>query len=1241
MLQFTAVRRAARKLAPVLVACYTLSSAIPVCRAESSPPIPPAHRRVLSAGEMRGFIGTQSHVQTFDANSGPAMPWEGSFGDIASINGNKNTDIPLVSWTARGGMEVEFSLVHNNLSTHNSELGPKWCHSFEHFLMVDSQTGDVTIHYGNDGTCYFTKNVNGTYTPPAGIHDTLVANGNPITSYDLTTHDQTTLHFTKPNGNDWYCVTISDLNGNAISISYNSSNYITSISDPTSRSISLTYNGSNMITTITDSLSRQWSLSYNGSGQLSQITYPTVGGNSYNVQFGYDSQSNISSLTDKRSNVWSFSYDLFNQISGITNPLTHVSSLSYTSTTATFTDPNNHSVVHTYSSGNCVTVTDPLNKTDNYVFDSDRNRTQHTDRRGNVWNATFDTHGNCLTETDPLSHVQTRTFNTKNEVLTYSDGLSHQWSNTFDSAGNLTQESDPLGHSVSHTFNSYGLMLTTTDALSHTWTTAFDTNGNATSVTDPNTNVRSATFDDLGRMLTSTDGGSHTTTYTLDNWGRVTAVSIAGTTVATYGYDANSNRTTATDGNSNTTTTAFDALNRPTSVTNGNSDVLTYTWDGTGKKGFLASKTNGNNRTTSYGYTVRNERSSASYPDSTSESWAFDFNGNLSSHTNGKAQTINYTRDSANRLTLIDYPTGTDTGFSYDNADRRTGMTDSTGTTTWTFDNANRLTSIVQPNGTVTYGFDNADRRTSMALSGTGTWSYSFDNGNRLTSLTNPYSEVTSTSYNADDLPTQGTAGNSSVTLYAYDSLDRCTDVWHKTSGGATLGRYQYSYDSASNVTSRADNDGSTTSFGYNGANALTSESRSTPNSYSISYTYDHNQNRLTKTIGGVTDSYSYDYNDKLTSTSSKTFSYDNNGNCTAVTTGGNTTSLSYDYENRITGITYPNTSTNSFQYNGLNLRTRKVDSSGTINYLCDGTDPGSAVVADTNATYTGVLSERRSGVSKFYHGDALSSTRGITNSSQTATDGILYDAFGMTVSRTGTTPTPFGFVGGAQYQTDPDSGLMLLGNRYYDSSIGRFITQDPIGDGDNWYAYVDNNPLGGIDPLGLQAAQGRPRGKSQPEIGNKLPAERIISPPAKRGLAPIGDDGKPIDLHHRNQNPNGPIDEMTREDHRGKGNHAINHPNPNQGVKHDKDWDNFRRDKWARDWDSGRWGKQSGGRGTPGGSTPGYRGGGRGYGGGGGNYYDDRWGWRGGGGTSGPIGGGGFGGGGGDPRGNKWTPNM
>lgn len=50
----------------------------------------------------------------------------------------------------------------------------------------------------------------------------------------------------------------------------------------------------------------------------------------------------------------------------------------------------------------------------------------------------------------------------------------------------------------------------------------------------------------------------------------------------------------------------------------------------------------------------------------------------------------------------------------------------------------------------------------------------------------------------------------------------------------------------------------------------------------------------------------------------------------------------------------------------------------------------------------------------------------------------------------------------------DSETGLTYLRNRYYDNAIGRFITQDPIKDGLNWYVYCGNNPVMFVDPMGL-----------------------------------------------------------------------------------------------------------------------------------------------------------------------------
>jgi len=94
--------------------------------------------------------------------------------------------------------------------------------------------------------------------------------------------------------------------------------------------------------------------------------------------------------------------------------------------------------------------------------------------------------------------------------------------------------------------------------------------------------------------------------------------------------------------------------------------------------------------------------------------------------------------------------------------------------------------------------------------------------------------------------------------------------------------------------------------------------------------------------------------------------------------------------------------------------------------------------------------------------------SRGLLDSNQVNTDGYNWDAFGNLISRGGTNPTAFAWGGGSGYQSDGDSGLKLLGHRYYDSRTGRFISQDPAGDGDNWYAYCGNDPMDEADPDGL-----------------------------------------------------------------------------------------------------------------------------------------------------------------------------
>ncbi|MDE2125574.1 MAG: RHS repeat-associated core domain-containing protein [Armatimonadetes bacterium] len=55
-------------------------------------------------------------------------------------------------------------------------------------------------------------------------------------------------------------------------------------------------------------------------------------------------------------------------------------------------------------------------------------------------------------------------------------------------------------------------------------------------------------------------------------------------------------------------------------------------------------------------------------------------------------------------------------------------------------------------------------------------------------------------------------------------------------------------------------------------------------------------------------------------------------------------------------------------------------------------------------------------------------------------------------------------------YYSDSETGLQLLGYRYYDPAEGRFVNRDPIGmaGGVNVYGYVGNDAGNGADPEGL-----------------------------------------------------------------------------------------------------------------------------------------------------------------------------
>jgi len=104
------------------------------------------------------------------------------------------------------------------------------------------------------------------------------------------------------------------------------------------------------------------------------------------------------------------------------------------------------------------------------------------------------------------------------------------------------------------------------------------------------------------------------------------------------------------------------------------------------------------------------------------------------------------------------------------------------------------------------------------------------------------------------------------------------------------------------------------------------------------------------------------------------------------------------------------------------------------------------------------------------YHFNATGSTIAMTDGSQEVVNKYAYTPFGIITNQQEAVPQPFKYVGQHGVMTEPN-GLQYMRARYYDPSVGRFISEDPIGFGGgdvNLYVYVDNNPIMFVDPLGL-----------------------------------------------------------------------------------------------------------------------------------------------------------------------------
>ncbi len=845
-------------------------------------------------------------------------------------------------------------------------------------------------------------------------------------------------------------------------------------------------------TTVTGTASgkiRETIYAYYANGNIKSKTFWLNGGTYPQISMTYWPEGNLETSTDANGNTTTISYDKTTSTYPyqITNPLNQVTTSQYD-----------------YRYGAAQSTVDQNSNTTANVFDPFGRVTQQTVYNGGVT-------GSIVTQALKVYYDSSFPRYIQSSVLESINGGVAQYITQFDGYDGLDRKIQtitygqnnneivsqvmydnmgrpyfswgpfyyPQPSSYPYTQTSYDyfghpVAIQTPDVQYGTVTTQISysglptTSGLSTTVTDPDGKSKTETKDYLGRIIEVQEYGNNNAIYT---------------TLSTY--NAAGNLLTVKDTNGNLTTITYDTLGRKTTMTDPDMGVWQY---------------------------------------------AYDNNGNMTQQIDAKTQYINFTYDPLNRISSKTYTTTCDptVTYIYDNpATNANGIgrlytvSNAKATTTYAkttynaYDATGKVASVSESiNGapsnsyTTLTQYDYSGKPIQMTYPDSYYVTYSYYPGSALLeSVTGSDGTVYAT--NSNYQPTgkigQITYGNNTVAQYTYDVwstklLGIVATTPNSTTNPATqiINRgYQYSMagdmltitDYVQGAKSGLPNNALQYQYTYDNLHRLTSESTTNGTYQPQSTTYDPTGNILTNiftnSTGNISLAYQYNNTSHVHAVSAITangtqynFTYDANGNMTTgydLTNPTNVVSrtITYNADNKPVSINYGGTggTVSTFIYDGNGGRVTKVSPSGTTFYVGQHFE----VINGVNTKYIFAGNIRIAKVVTptqiyYYHGDHLGSAAAMTDISANIVETSNYLPYGGMRVHTGAIESNYKFT---DQELDPETGLYYYGARYYDPTIGRFISPDTVvpnfrnPQSFNRYSYCGNNPLIYTDPSG------------------------------------------------------------------------------------------------------------------------------------------------------------------------------
>jgi RHS repeat-associated protein len=943
----------------------------------------------------------------------------------------------------------------------------------------------VATYHGGLRTNLFNYDSNG-----IDLLSTTNALGIMVTSNSYNAYHQATVHL--------------DALGQATTFTYNTTQQVTSITSPTGLILTNIYaNDNSLVTQIlvgfaTNSFSYSNDLiaaytdargltvgnTWDPLGRLTGQQFPD-GSYASNIYAALD----LAAARDRMGNWTTFGYDSMRRNTSITNALGYITLFSYC------------------GCGSLESVLDAGNNVTSFYYDN----------QGNLTNTIY---------ADGYS-VQ-RKLNLLHQAIITSDSTGNSATNAYNNQGLLTSIKNAAGNVAVYSFDSLDRVINSVDANAVSINTSYDSLGRLLARTYPDGGGESFGYtQNVSGYTSHTNQNGNVTVCAYDALGRKTCEVFVGVSTNQFGFDGVGDLLTLTDGRNQVTTWNYDEYGRVTNKVDAGGIVsFVYQYDPTGQLTNRWTPAKGN---TAYTYDQVGNRTNINYGGGTSISFAFDHLNRLTNMVDALG-TTRFTYDAVGELLSSGGLWSGDT-VSYSYIGRvRSSLAFSGWTNSYLYDAALRLTNITSPAGSFGYRYDST-RAMQVGTLSLPNGAYIANTYDTLARLTGTYLKNTANdvldgyTYGYDQLGQRTNIVrdygmmNSTVSV-GYDSVGEIKSWTAKEANGVPRLNEQlgYGYDAAGNLTWRTNN-AFIQAFKVDAANALTNIIRGgrltvsgntaapasrvnvngTPAVTYADFTFaSSNAFDLADGQNTFTNIAANYYGDLLvtnilTSTlpANIVLQSDANGNLS----NDGARSFGYDAENHLTNITVSDQWKSDFLYDGLGRRRIARDytwQSGAwtltseVRYIYD--EMLIIQERDSNnaakVTYTrgldllgslqvaggigGLLARTDANGSTFYHVDGNGSVTALIDSSQYISARYLYDPFGRPTARWGRLAE----LNAMQLSSIPrhsHSGLSLYPFRAYDPNFQRWLNPDPIGEqgGMNLFAFVGNNPINKVDPLG------------------------------------------------------------------------------------------------------------------------------------------------------------------------------